>query len=378
MHQNARSYAKAKVLGVFTGLGVSLLALGPMVGAQSSGGAASPSGSAGGVIMYERQVQPDTPGTTYTVAPDGTGQRTILADYDCCPVLSLDGQRVMVSVLAADGKRYTTGILNADGTGYTVMKLPNATVNLDGITWGPDGVGGFAGWDDADPSHDGIYIGDPTDPASIRQVTTTPAGGNAYPQLFSPDGSRVAYVRGDTPSAANGTLLVVDVDGQHEVQLNPSGSEVSGEADWGWHVSWSPDGLRLAFTNVTHYGFGTTVFVADADGSDLTTVYQADDGVSQVSWSPDGQRILLNTDVGGQVQVVLVHPDGTDPTTITNLGDGKESWGAKWSPDGSRVLFQHGIIGNNDADLWTMNADGTDPAQLTHDPGRYQWYAWGL
>ena len=51
--------------------------------------------------------------------------------------------------------------------------------------------------------------------------------------------------------------------------------------------------------------------------------------------------------------------------------------GATWSPDGTRVLFQYGIIGNDDADLWTVAADSSDPVPLTHEPGRYQWYDWG-
>ena len=94
--------------------------------------------------------------------------------------------------------RYTTGIVNADGTGYAVMELPNVTVNLEGFTWGPGGVVGFAGENDVDPSQDGIYVGDPTDPATIRQITTAPDGVIDYPLVFSPDGSRVAYLRGWT------------------------------------------------------------------------------------------------------------------------------------------------------------------------------------
>lgn len=372
MHLVTRSSAIATVVGASTGLIVLLLTLGPTGVAQGPSGATSLSGSSDGVIMYQRRDSEGFSTKTFTIAPDGTGQVQILTDYRGA-VMSLDGRRAMAYMLAADGNSNTTGIVNADGTGYAAMELPTVTINLKGFTWGPGGVVGFAGGNDVDPSQDGIYVGDPTDPASIRQITSTPDGGIDYPLEFSPDGSRVAYLRDDWPNTA---LLVVGVDGQHEVQLNPSGSEVDAEADVGWQASWSPDGLRVAFTNANSYGFGTTVFVADADGGNLTKIYQAVEGVSLVSWSPDGQRIMFNAGVAGYVQVLLVHPDGSDATTITSLGDSRDCWGAKWSPDGSTVLFQHGTIGNRDGDLWTMDADGTNAVQLTHDPGWYQWYAW--
>jgi Tol biopolymer transport system component len=47
-----------------------------------------------------------------------------------------------------------------------------------------------------------------------------------------------------------------------------------------------------------------------------------------------------------------------------------------WSPDGTRIAFMGGPDGPTEYDIWVMNADGSNPVQLTDSPGPDWWPAW--
>jgi Tol biopolymer transport system component len=73
-----------------------------------------------------------------------------------------------------------------------------------------------------------------------------------------------------------------------------------------------------------------------------------------------------------------VHPDGSGLAQLTSGTDGSSSVMPVWSPDGSKLLFerqQAGVV-----TLWTMNADGSEQAQLSPKPigneffGPYAWW----
>ena len=197
----------------------------------------------------------------------------------------------------------------------------------------------------------------------------------------SADGSRVAFVRtvGGTERTDFGDLYAIGADGTHEQQLSPPGSVVGADAFWGSAASWSPDGKRVAFAATLPHGYLPKVYVVDADGSNLTVLYHSAGPIHGARWSPDGQWIAFESGVGESSvqQVLLIHHDGTGGRTLTPSEDGTISWDAQWSPNGSRVLFQRALTLDSAQDLWTANADGSDLVQLTHDPGRYEWYSWG-
>ena len=69
----------------------------------------------------------------------------------------------------------------------------------------------------------------------------------------------------------------------------------------------------------------------------------------------------------------MVHPDGTERTRITTSEDGLFSFGPAWSPDSTQLLFVRGP-GFDDTDLWTVNVDGTEMVQVTHQPAEYGGY----
>ena len=79
---------------------------------------------------------------------------------------------------------------------------------------------------------------------------------------------------------------------------------------------------------------------------------------------------------GGPHDLFVVHPDGSERTRVTTSEDGLFSSGPVWSSDSTQLLFVRGVGEFDVADLWTVNVDGSELFQVTHQPGEYGGYAW--
>ena len=70
-----------------------------------------------------------------------------------------------------------------------------------------------------------------------------------------------------------------------------------------------------------------------------------------------------------------MNADGTNPINITNHP--AEDNNSSWSPAGTRLAFDS----NRDdpfGEIYVMNADGTNPSNLTQDPDNFDLYpSWG-
>ncbi len=88
-------------------------------------------------------------------------------------------------------------------------------------------------------------------------------------------------------------------------------------------------------------------------------------------WSNDGRKILFTSWMGSANEVFEMNADGSNPIQLTHLGS--EIYWPKWSPDGSKIVFQSNKDGEQE--IYTMNSDGNQITQLTFneyedsDPG---------
>jgi Tol biopolymer transport system component len=184
---------------------------------------------------------------------------------------------------------------------------------------------------------DGVYRLEPGHPTSAPHLFVARADGSAVTRLvpgswpaWSPDGRRIALQR-------NGEIYLINADGSDEARVSE-----------GEHPAWSPDGTRIVFTS------GEGIAVMASDGSAVTTVLRHDFrddtyapwdmGVGKPAWSPDGERIAFEHLGDGDLQpaqIYIMNADGSDPRRLTMSSDGRryaESDPA-WSPDGSRIVF---------------------------------------
>jgi hypothetical protein len=154
---------------------------------------------------------------------------------------------------------------------------------------------------------------------------------NARSPVFSPDGSRVAFVAPSAPDDLGGRLLVVPVDGSAAPIDVSGGIEVLPASVP--QVSWSPDSRWIAFA--AEQDGVANIFVAQSDGSGAATVTDQRADRDLPSWSPDGDWIAYRATEpdGVRRHLEMIRPDGSEVQQVTTViaGDANLSR-LGWSP----------------------------------------------
>jgi Tol biopolymer transport system component len=87
-----------------------------------------------------------------------------------------------------------------------------------------------------------------------------------------------------------------------------------------------------------------------------------------LSWTPDG-KILYASDASGNADIWEIEADGTNQKQLT-AGAGR-NYGPVASPDGRYILFHSNRSGA--WQIWRMNADGSHPLPLTNSKEESNW-----
>jgi hypothetical protein len=137
--------------------------------------------------------------------------------------------------------------------------------------------------------------------------------------------------------------------------------------------AYAPDGRHLLFDSTREAGL-TGIYVMDPDGSNVVRVTFLNDDWGG-SWSPDGTQIAFNSSrtTGPEDLYVIAFPPTGAPRRLTD--DPEPDIGPSWSPDGSRLAFT--ATRGDQADIWSIAADGSDLRNLTRTPGASETVALG-
>jgi TolB protein len=85
-----------------------------------------------------------------------------------------------------------------------------------------------------------------------------------------------------------------------------------------------------------------------------------------------GPKLLITSNRDGKADLYLINADGSEARNLTR--DPAEDTGGSWSPDGKRITFASDRSGN--VEIFVMDADGANVRQLTNDPGADRTPAW--
>jgi Tol biopolymer transport system component len=197
---------------------------------------------------------------------------------------------------------------------------------------------------------------------------------------FLPDGRRVVFTRatGRVREFSNGEgfiehsdIVIRDLSGRH-AHVVLRGRPFAGDNA---QMAVSPDGTRIAFQRqnspLAEPAGGIAVFVMRINGTHLRRItpwsLQAGD---HPDWSPDGRWILFRSNVEGEFlnsQLYLIHPGGSGLRQITHVSADTMLLSASFSPNGARIVFSRsGRSGQ--PDIFTMRVDGSDVHQVTRTP----------
>src|SRR6476659_6948110 len=309
-----------------------LAALAALVGAAIlillDGGAASQPTSSALAERSSLSAAAATPRIAFISAPQGLGQRI-------------------------DGGLY---VVNVDGSG----KQHLSSARYSTPAWSPDGgkIAFGAG------SNIWVMHADGSEP-----LTLTPEPGTESEPVLSPDGRRIAFLRGGT------WLYVMNADGsgQRKLVANTAHNEVVGSAP-----AWSPDGRKIAFVSGRDGPFrveATEISVVNADGSGQRTLTRNPAHDSNPAWSPDGRKITFVRNF----EIYVMNADGSGQTNLTR--NPAHDFAPAWSPDGQRIVFKRrlarrqygacpGCGGATIFEVHVMNADGSGPRRLTRNAGQ--------
>lgn len=173
-----------------------------------------------------------------------------------------------------------------------------------------------------------------------------------------------------------GRLEVINTDGTGQTVITANGAKEDR------NPVFSPDGSKIAFDRMQ--GFGTNIYIMNADGTNQVALTTGGDTSFQVvnsspSFSPDGTKLAFASNRNGlrKLEIWIMNVDGTGLVQLTtNVQLSSDSGGPvfsndgapAWSPDGSRIAFVSTRDGLTDFELYVMNADGSNPTRLTDNP----------
>ncbi len=236
---------------------------------------------------------------------------------------------------------------------------------------------------------------------SVGALTAPPlwSTGDRQP-VFSPEGSRIAFIRGETPGVDN--LYVVPATGGDPTQVTTDSTTIAG-------VAWAADGEDLLYSARRNGVSG--IWRVPVEGGEVTLVRSVDEAgrlahvvpssgsrrlvyaktsIQYDLWTlrrptqyaelearsliastradvrpniaPGGDRLAFVSRRSGDSQVWTAQNDGSERSQVTSL-DGPVVQSVEWAPDGERICFA--ARGKGGSDLYAVSASGGGRVRLT-------------
>jgi Tol biopolymer transport system component len=291
--------------------------------------------------------------TTFILLSAAEPSRSTPPAASPAPAGSAAGSRIAFTRGPGSGNVFTEAdvelwTMNGDGSD---KRLLARIAHHGGGAWSPDGTKiVFARQQDAE--HHGLYVVN-ADGSGLQRLTRGADGGAAW----SPDGHAIAFVRGTwntepTYIDESTEIWVMNADGSGQRRLTFNGVQDFGPA-------WSPDGTKIAWESEVSSD-NTDIFIMNPDGSGKQNLTRSPSSEGHFAWSPDGSKIGFRSEDG----LVVMDADGRDRRRLVDISGLFFSW----SPDGRKIAFLGRAFGPFAADLYVVNADGSELRNLKSRP----------
>lgn len=204
--------------------------------------------------------------------------------------------------------------------------------------------------------------------------------GEQFSPAISRDGSKVAFVW-------NG-------DGRHyNVYIKPANGgtpyRLTNDETPDLHPSWSPDGSMISMLRESPSGTDLVVKTLQGgaeriirrlrDPLNLWSSVNPFSGCQSPSWTPDGNQIVLTDSLGSAKGFGLVSISTTtgEEKVITSPPGADQDCYSRVSPDGRTIAFVR-YISHWVGDIYTIESDGGDLKQLTHNSRDVRGLDWSM
>jgi serine/threonine protein kinase len=313
------------------------------------------------------------------------------------------------TAISPDGK-YVLTVMNDNGlsslwlrnvpTGSDTQVVPSSAATIRSVSFSPDG--NYVYFRQAENGlntdfnlHRTPVLGG-TPQAVVRDVDSS--------ITFSPDGRRIAYIRGNDPEAGRYRLLSANLDGTDQKVLYIAPLTIL--ARW---LTWSPDGKKIAYPEFQPENALGGINLFDLDTGKLQTLTFADKAIWEMVWSSTADGLFVIYQQKGpsyghrQIGLVSVSDgqlrpisrDTNSHATLTSSADGKTlatvqqkaisnfyvlpgdgSMSPHVSPfasDGQQIqqfnwTGDGGLLTADGTRLVQRDANGKNPSQLLSDP----------
>ena len=314
-------------------IAVLLVAVGVVAGSDTttepSPESSEPATTDVGRIMFQRapggEVLEAEATDVYVVNADGSEEQLLAAGAGAGR-WAPDGSEV--SIFCCDDPTSIAHFVDVATGDVRNLETPDPTMELHcSFGWSPDGERLLCeGYGIDDPSRNGIYSVRASDGGDLTRITSNP-GGEDTPGEYSPDGTRLVFIRFENEAPVG--YFVTNVDGTGEPrQLTPDGMGLDDDSHFGG--SWSPSGDDILF-----------------EARETADHHKA-------IW-------IVNADEGAPRQLPIIMPCGGPLDTADEYG----CYSPDWSPDGDRIVFTRSEPDRSNETLWIVNADGSNPVQVT-------------
>jgi Tol biopolymer transport system component len=180
-------------------------------------------------------------------------------------------------------------------------------------------------------------------------VLRAPEGESWSKPRYSPDGTRIAFIR---LKSFRFELMVMREDGTDVRQLTDDTDEVFDFLDT---AAWSPDGSRIYFSTLR----GVSSVPAEGGDSVVEFTEEGQRGSADIAVSPDGQWLLLSWNNGG---LHLYNLQADSGRQLTESGSTPA-----FSPDGQKVAYLHNELGAYEVRVLTLATEQS--VVVTDKPG---------